>query len=793
MLNDLKYAFRVIAKYPVSNGVIVFTIASLVAAIGLLYHSVNLSLGEKNPFEDSDRLVRFWRITDKHKLERFPATMFADLQKTSSFEKIGAFRPNQRHTLTGAGEPVTLNTVATSAEVLDLTGFKPLLGRFFSRTDELAANRKIVVLSERIWRKYLKADVSILGREIKLNKSIYVVVGIVPDALHSTDLVYSADLWMPFDWKKDGKESDQINIVARIKPDRSRVTAQAEIDVIAAQVADRHPATQLRSIRLAALDQHLNRGGMSGEQVFVVLFGFTLMGCIVLIACFNMTSLFLVQATSRAREFAVRLSVGASRWRIVRQMLIESILLSIAGGLAGLGLTFSLKQLITFNNLHLTVSTELLLITFGSAVAIGALVSILPALRAGRTNLNYTLKDGGQSSAARGRHRLRNFLIGSQVGMATVLTISGVLFSRAFISIISQDLPIDSDRIVRVDVMLEQSRYGDADKVSDYAQQALAAVEQMPGIERACVSSVDSLPSWYRRARFTFHDQAINDPDGMRGTFINISDEYFDMFGQSLARGRSFSKGTMALNEALVNEEFVREHLGAQKVIGQELILGNGTKLRATIIGIVANRHPKLEVRDTVSEVYLSHENPFDAAYVTATVETKADAAQFGLALRETLQRLDGQQPVGQAIVLTDQIESQLQGLRRASIVLLSMAAFGLFMSLMGVYGVVAYAVIERTREMGIRMALGAGRRRIVRLIMTEGTRLLIFGIIPGTTVIALLFQGLPKELLSNIDPKDPWTFIIGVAAIFVAGTIAAVMPARKMINLKPNEALRYE
>lgn len=800
MLNDLKHSLRIIAKFPISNSVIVFTIASLVTVISLLYHSVTESFGKEMPFEDSDRLVRFWKTTEDSRSSRLPAEIFSQLRtNATSFEQVGGFVNYQRHTLTGSGDPVTLNAVIATSEVLEISGFKPLRGRYFSRTDEQPGNTGIVVLGERIWRKYLNADPDILGQEIQLNEKPYIVVGIAPDAIYNTHLVRAADVWMPYDWSNAEQPKKSINVVARLNPDTSRQSAQAEIDVATAQFAERFPLYDIRKLRLTALDTELNGnwslGALDAEIIMLILFAFTLMASIVLIACFNMTCLFLVQATSRAREFAVRLSVGASRGRIIRQMLMESTVLSFAGGLAGIGLTFGIQKLGAFQNIKLGVSNELLILTIGSAIVIGALVSVLPALRAGRTNLNDALKDGGQSSASRHRHRLRNFLIGSQVAMATILTVSSVFYSRAFVHFLAETPPIDIDRIVSVDVSLERRQYDDDRKVSNYAQQALDAIEQMPGVERANVASVGFLSSWFFRQGVEFSDTTLNQRPDNHALVINSSPDYLDMNGQAFVRGRAFSAGAMALNEVVVNEEFVRQMLPDDvEAIGQEMTFKGMDGIRVTITGVVSNRHQKLVAGDrVVSEAYISHEHPFDKQWVTATVQTKADAAQFGIALRETLQRLNSRQPVGKIRVLRDQIDERTRHKKSSAGILLGMAAFGVFMSLMGVYGVVAYAAVERTREMGIRMAFGATRARIVRLIMNEGTRLLAFGIIPGTAFIFLLFQGLPNDVLSEFDPSDPWTFIIGAIVIFLAGTTAALLPARKMINLKPSEALRYE
>jgi putative ABC transport system permease protein len=816
MLNDLKYALRIIRKYPFSNGIIVFTIACLVAVVGLMFASFRMQSGQQMPFEDPERFVRLWRVSKNASHQQFPSDIYHEFkEQMASYAKMGAMEPWSRFTLTGAGEATTLTAVKCTAEVLEMTGMKPLQGRFFSKVDEEPGNDEIVVLSKKIWDKHFASDPDILGKPITLNDKPYIVVGVAPEELYGTRLAYNSDLWIPKNWpKKAGERPASIQILARIKPNLTQLEAQAELNIIAPRVEEERPKhkneiryagtseNEVWSAKVAPLDEYLNSGrGANSEQIFAMVFAFTLMGCVVLIACFNMTSLFLVQATSRAREIAVRLSVGANRFRIVRQMLLESVVLSVCGGALGLMLSFWLLKLGESENVNLTFDPYLYATAFGSAVIIGGMVCILPAWRAGKQDLSVALKDGGQSSATRQRHRLRNFLVGSQVGMATILTVAAVLFARSFLYVFLTPLNFDPSHLVAVTINPEHRLYKGGEAISRLANEALLAVSEMPGVEKAAVSNCGVTSGWNASNRPIFRDNSLNQGDGPRSTVNHVSLEFCDLIGMTLRKGRPLSENkSERLNQALINQTFVQKYFpeGVDPIgheIRMDLRTSTGTKENwVTITGIINDRNPRLIRQQVHPGVYVSVDRPISYTHqITTLVETKADAKEFGLAVRETLKRLNKSQPVGAFITVEDIIETQLEQQRIPAYIFTGMASFGVFMALMGVYGVVAFAVIERTREMGIRMALGATRTMVMKMIMKEGTRLLIRGLLPGIIIAYVVTHRIPNNMIQNVDPAALSTYLIGFIAVALCGTIAALLPARKIVKLNPSEALHHE
>ena len=801
MLNDLKYAFRVLHKYPLSNTVIVFTIACLVAVIGLLYGTFENTRRQQMPFDDPDRLVRLWRVNEKQTTDYFSGNLFHKFRDQSqTLERVGAISGISPFTLTALKNPAVLMGVYTSADILKMTGKAPLLGRLFDQTDEQPGNDRVVILGEKTWRKHFNADESIAGKSIELNEKQYVVIGVVPESLQSTHLVRAADVWVPREFAFDPHGRNlAANVVGLLKPDTSTERAQAEFDVIAQQIAkdwpkadqNGNPRTGFGTIRLASLDQNLGRRGRS-DMAFQDFFAIGLIACVVLIACFNMTCLFLLQATARAREMAVRLAVGASRNRIVRQMLLESVLIATIGGACGLAISLTLMKLGEASGIDFTFDPFLYALAFGSATGIGALVAIIPAIRAGRTAVGMVLKDGGQSSASRTRHRFRNFLVGSQIGMVTILTITAVLFTQSFVGTITSETNFDPKRLASVNVDLSSRRYQDPGRVSAYAKQALQAVDEMPGVERVAVTKPDLRVAFGMRREVTFADKSRN-LDKIRVGVIETSPDLFDILGQTIRQGRPFSAGNEILNEAIVNEEFARQFSDSGELVGEQLTLAGLGAHVFTIVGVIENRSAKLDAHGNIPKVFISLGHKSELRGIGVMVETKADAALFGQSVRETLKRIDANQPVGEALVVADLIETQMRPLRIQAFMMLGVAGFGMFMALMGVYGVVAYAAIERTREMGIRMALGANRRRIVMTVMAEGTRLLLWGGIPATIVAVAAILQMPPRSFPGVDLSNPVHYLIGITAVAAAGTLAALLPARKMINLNPSQALRYE
>jgi predicted permease len=802
MLNDLKHSLRVIRKYPLANSVIVFTIACLVAVIGLLYGTFENTRHQQMPFEDADRMVRLWRVNQTQTTDYFAGKFFYRFREQSqTFEKIGAMSGIVPFTLTAAKNPSTLVGVHSTADILKMTGKPPLIGRLFDESDETPGNDRIVILGEKTWRKHFNADESVLGQSIELNEKQYVVVGVVPESLQSTHLVRMADVWVPrsFTAHPSRKHNLSANIVGLLKPDSDTRQAQAEFDVFAQQIAQTWPKTDHKGksvmafgkIRLAPLDQNLRRRGLS-DMAFQDFFALGLIACVVLIACFNMTCLFLLQATARAREMAVRLAVGATRSRIVRQMLLESVLIAIIGGACGLAISLTLMKLGETTGMNFTFDPVLYAIAFGSATGIGALVAIIPAIRAGQTAVSLVLKDGGQSSASRTRHRFRNFLVGSQIGMVTILTITAVLFSQSFLGTLNSETRFDPERLTSVNIALQSNRYREAGPINTFTRQAFQTVSEMPGVERVAVIKPAFRVAGGLRRQVTFADQSRSLAKIQSGV-IETSPDLFAILGQKILQGHDFSPGNEVLNEAIVNEEFIRQFSEHGDLVGEQFTLAGTGAHVFNIVGIIENRSKKLDANGTTPRVFISHLHQTELRGVGILVETKADAAQFGQAVRETLKRLDANQPIGEALVIADFIDDQIRPLQFRALIMLGVAGFAMFMSLMGVYGVVAYAAIERTREMGIRMALGADRRRIVMTVMSEGTRLLLWGGIPASFVAVAAILQMPDRSFPGVDLSSPTHYLIGIVAVAVAGMLAALLPARKMVNLNPSQALRYE
>ena len=802
MKQDLQNAFRAIRKYPVSSAVIVLTIAMMVTVVGVYYGSIQAGRAAMAPLKNGERMVRLWRMGKTTNMENFPSVMLEDYQaKARSFEMVGALQPYQPRKLTGVGEPVSLTSVSCTAEILAMTGLNPLAGRFFTKEDEKEENRGQVILSERIWRERFAADKDILGETITLDDEPFVVVGVVSRVLERSGLAWNTDLWLPRNWTNE-EASRRVELIGLLREGVSHEQANAELAVLAPQLEEAfHPTEyELRffgddsyGAKVSPLNKRLHHT-YQAQELFAIAFVAVLFISVILIACFNMTSLFLVRATSRTREMAVRISLGAARLRIVRLMLVESVTLAILGGVVGLFLSFWILQANSAQRIELAFDPGLYLFAFGCAVLLGGLVSVLPAWRAGNADLHLALKDGVQSSAGRKRHRFRNFLVASQVGMAALLTVAAALFARGAVNLYADELGFNPGRVATVSMDLDRKNYVEGRKISDFAQRAREAVAELPGVELAGVGSIGLVDSFAIGDRIQISGTTDTTAGDMFCSYLFVSPEVPEIFGQRLVRGAGFSQGGNVLNEAIVNETFVEKYLPDADPLGREVSSGM-TQGPLTIVGVVTDRHVRLSQRSANPEIYASILHPVNnGSTISVLARTQGgDATALGPLLREALKPIDPDQPIGTSTTIAQFIEEKTRPFLMVVLALVGMAGFGLLMALMGVYGVVGYAVLERTREMGIRMAVGADRRRVVLLVMREGTRLLLKGGIPGLLIGSSLTAMLPPQILPSIDPRDPSIYMAGFLVVAFAGLAAALVPALKMIKLNPMEALRHE
>jgi putative ABC transport system permease protein len=639
-----------------------------------------------------------------------------------------------------------------------------------------------------------------------------------------TRLAYHTDIWLPRRFQPD---TGSLRLFGRLKQDVSLERAQAEMQTLAKvleQERTPHEANMRneghRTATLAPIGRNL-RNRMeraSVEMLLAVLFVTVIVACVVGIACFNVTSLLLARVTARARELAVRLAMGAGRLRILRLLLMESVLLASLGGVAGLLVSAWLIHLMRARTLlSPRFDPQLFLLAAGGALLIGVLVGLLPSVRSSRTDLTDALKDGGQTTGGRKRHRLRNILVSSGIAMAVVLCVAAGLLTRAYFQLTAGDLGFDPDKSLILRVNFRGDRYSETLDRLYYLERAKQALEEIPGVSSVAVATSVGLMN--ARMVQEVRIEATGDSEAIQTTseVEYGSRELPALKGMKLVSGRGLSpNAASAANEALVNEFFVREHLAGREPIGVQLRVGrdkssefrrlpDGSRKPVqeqppkwrTIVGVVRDRHPLASGSEGEDEVILDYRQATGGWWsqqVNALyAQTAANAKVMRQPIRATLQRLDALQPVEQPLFLVDLIEQRTSFRRNAIKLLGGLGGVGLLMALMGVYGVVAFSVHERTREVGIRMAVGASRSDVVRLMLWQGARLIALGGALGLLIGTSASAGLLGVFENGSSAFDLVTCMIVVGVVGVGGFLASFFPARKAAELSPMTALRYE
>ncbi len=804
-MSDLRYAFRQLGKHLFANGVIVLTIALLICAVSVIYASIRDDATRYAPFPDRDRVLKLWRIGEKKMHESFPADLYHDYaERLTSFEELGAAGFRQSATLTEVGEPFSYGVVDVSASLLRLTQVTPMKGRLFLERDEKSAEDSPILISEWLWRAKLDADEQVIGRVLRFNDRLHTVVGVLPDSMRTTWFAFNVDVWQPaqLDRARGGMD---LRVFGRLKAGVTREQAQAELETLAASLEKNHsPNAAERALapggftgaRLAALDEQFPSTGRAAERIVLLLFTGTIIASVVGIAYFNMTILLLARIASRSRELAIRLAIGAGRVRIARQVLAETVLLAVLGGALGLLFSLWIAELLPVEGFDAHFDWRLYSFSAGTTLFVGILIGLLPALRSARTDLTEALKDGGQSVGRR-HHRLRNFLISSEVAMALILCVVAGLVTRAFFDHYRGDLGFDPDKVISVQVDLRYDTYREMKDRHAYVERALLALRELSGVEAATVTVSGTFFVWSQPDLIVLEATDEDGTQTVKALNSFVSHGFIGAGGMKLLRGRDLADDSKkAEDEVLINEQFVAEHFRNADPLGHRIRVERENRW-VTIVGITKNRHPRTTFQDLQAEAFFGYRRATAALPIVFLVQTRADARAMALSLRELLLSLDANQPVNQPAVVAELLRNRARGDRNVTMFLGILAGIGLFIALMGVYGVVAFSITERTREIGLRMALGATRKEVLRLLVWQGARLLLIGAVPGILIgsVIMLAMRLMTKGMDHLDisPFDPLTHLAVVLIVGSAGLLASALPARKAANLNPMEALRYE
>jgi predicted permease len=807
-IQDLRYGVRMLRQSPAFTAIAVITLALGIGANTAVFSIVDAVLLRSLPYRDPDQLVLMFDVP-LNRPDALSGISYRDFTECLAQNRVfSRMAGNAFHdlTLTRAGEPAIVNTADVTPEIFPLLNAKPLLGRTLLPEDGKPGAAAVAVLSENLWRSRFGSNPGLIGQSIALDMRSFTVVGILPASFRYPEGAPHQDVWISV--MQDplfGPLTSQpgvrlVGVIGRLKPGVSLAKAQAEMNTLGARLAKEFPAEDSGlTIRIQPYRQVV-----VGNLKPALLILLSAVGLLLLIACANIANLLLSRATSRGREVAVRIALGASRARIVWQLLTESALLGLLGGIAGLllavGAVWSLQpflpsEVVQISSIHVggPVLVFALLLSLAAALAFG----LAPALLATPSNLQTNLKEGGERTGQRGGQHVRSFLAIAEISLAMVLLVAGGLLIRSFALVTSVNPGFDPNNVTEAEVSLPQFQYSTPQQWTAFSKELLARLQAEPGLQDSALAA--PLPM-DRQGQATFAFSIVGNPPLPPGKsttadYATVSPEYFHVMRIPLLRGRFFSEQDSPSNPnvAIISETLARRYFANQDPIGRQIRFGfppNGNVSRE-IVGVVG------DVRD----VALSQKPgpmmhvPFAQAPLyggEVVVRSSLSASSVAAAIRQAVHSIDKDLPVTDVGSFPDALGQSISRERFRTFLLGSFSAIALVLAAVGIFGVISYSASQRTHEIGIRMALGAQRCDVLHLILGQGAKLALLGLGIGV-VLAFLLTRLIASLLYSVSATDPLTF--GAVAIVLLGVAvtACYIPARRAMRVDPMVALRYQ
>jgi putative ABC transport system permease protein len=785
-----------------NRGLTIAAILTLAIGIGantLIFSGVNAILLRPLPYDNPDRLVMIWENMPKANVKEGKVSYpdFLDWKSQSQFtQEMGMFS-RWGFTLTGVSDPEYLKGAVVSADFFPLLRVKPILGRTFSTEENQPGTAGKVLLSHALWQRRFGGSPNVIGQSLTLSARSYTVVGVLPadfDFLPLKDI----ELWAPIGVVagKDVLENRgyRVNnqVVARLKDGATQQQAQGDLVNIARRLEQEYPNTNA-GVGATVIDLHEQIVG-NMRTILLILFG-AVTG-VLLIACVNIANLLLARSNVRNTEMAIRAALGASRARIIRQLLTESVLLAVIGGTLGLLLTVvGIKVFIALmpDSIprvgEISLDWRVLAFTFGLSTLTGVLFGLAPALQASKPDLNETLKSTTRGSTAN-RSRVRSMLVVSEVALALTLLVVAGLMIRSFFELQHVEPGFNSKNVVTMQISLPQTKYAGEQQQVNFFQQLLPRIESLPSVENAAV--VNSLPLSGQGAGINF--QIAGAPPAAPGEKMETqyrvaSPKYFQTMNIPLLKGRYFTDNdTLSTSGvAIINQAMARRYFPNEDPIGKRVGFGGGP-FWCEIIGIVGDvRHYKLAA-EPQPEVYLSNfQDPWP--YMTLVIRTTNNSNIIG-GVREQILAIDRDQPVYNVRAMDEVLSASVAQPRFNLWLLATFGGVALLLAVVGIYGVMSYLVIQRKQEIGIRLALGADRKEILKMVIGQGMILTLVGIVVGLLTAFLITRGM-SSLLYGVTATDPLTFIAVSVLMFIVAVAANLIPALKATKVDPLLALR--
>jgi putative ABC transport system permease protein len=823
-MTDLRYALRQLAKSPGFTVVAVLTLALAIGATTAVFSLINALLVRPLPYQKPSQLVLIWERFATMGLERIPvsAPEYLDLEKQfQSSTGLAAFT-FERFNLGGGDVPERVSGAVVSPSLFPLLGVEPIKGRTFAREEEGQGHDDVIVISERLWKRRFNSDPALVGKSLLLNGRNYTVIGVMPAkfefpiplfGVQGNQFAERVDIWKPVAFtplELKERYSRSYSLIARLRPEVPVAKAQAELDQLISNWIRAYPDNYSGGgfgARIYSFQDQVVGGMRTGLAILLGAVIFVL-----LIACANLATMLLARASARERELAIRVALGAGRWRLLRQMLPESVLLALGGAAAGIILSVwgleMLKQIgaRTVPRLaEVNVDLMVLIVTAFVAVGTGILFGLIPAFATAKPQLTEALKEGGRSSTAGAeRNQVRNSLVIAEIALALVLLVGAGPLLKSYGRVQNIDPGFDRHNVLTAEVNLPDTKYPQRESANhregeamiNFWNEALRRVQQLPGVEAAGFTTILPLSGSNSDSSFSIEGRVLGKSEpGPDEEIRVVTPDYFRVLKTPLLRGRFFSESdnSQAPGVVIINDALARKYWPNEDALGKRITFSDPRKPDPkwlTIVGIVQSiRHRGLDL-DPAPEYYLPLAQRAESSMILA-VRSGQDPRALTSAIRREIQSLDADQPIANVrtleIVTADSIAP-----RRMSMVLLgAFAGIALLLASVGIYGVISYLVVQRTHEIGVRVALGAQRSDVLRLIVGHAAKLVGIGTLIGL-VLASLSTRLLSALLYNVGAFDAATFVFVTVSLVAIALLASYIPALRATRADPMIALSH-
>jgi putative ABC transport system permease protein len=799
---DLRYGARMLLKKPGFTLIAVITLSLGIGANTAIFSVVNGVLWSALPYPQPEQLAMVW-MDNRRQGIREDITSYPNFQdwrdQNKTFQGMAGVRERNVN-LTGVGEPEEIRAASVSVNFFQLMGVNPARGRGFSAEEEQPGKDRIVVLSHGLWQRRFGGDPGILNKNISLNGESHVVAGVAPPGFQFPE---KTEIWAPLAPNEQMRAARSIfwlPVVGRLKPGVTRAQAQAEMDLIGKQLEHQYPDINAGyGVNVVPL---MEQTVGSIRRSLLVLFGAVLF--VLLIACANVANLLLARAATRQREVAVRAALGAGRWRIVRQLLTESLLLAGVGGALGVFLAWwGLQLLLDLSPANIPRLENILLdgralgFTLGLSLLTGLIFGLAPALQTSQLELSETLKEGGRGGAGSPRaQRIRGVFIVAEVALTLALLVGAGLLIRSFWRLQQVDPGFETDRILTMRLTLPRSKYPEGAQVASFYERLQERLSALPGVEAASATSGILLPMVTNSSNFTIENKPQDPREQQLDLPYNaVMPNYFQTMGVQLLSGRAFTAQDARDKPqvAIVNETFVKRYFPNEDPVGRRFTFGdaNDNPQWITIVGVVRDSKRQGLDQPIRMESWLPHAQT-QPRRMEVVLRAAGDPLALSQAAREVVRSLDRDLPIPK-METVERILSENVAQRRLNMLLLGLFALvALILAMVGIYGVMSYAVTQRTNEIGIRMAMGAQTSDVIRLVLKQGMKLALAGVAIGL-VATLALTRLMASLLFGVSATDPITFAAIAALLTGVALVACWIPARRAAKVDPMIALRYE